>query len=320
VNELIKLIAGNPVYFGKRISQKIRFNLIDWYLFNQNQSNEAIVNRLKIRVCGLRRAGNHAIINWIIQQSNGNVVHLNDIFLRENPYRFAFEGLQTKNPQFYWKAYRIRSNPLYAGENYMELLKNEMRRDFIKKDMLIYSLEDYRLKLMKKRSIYKKHLLFFGGSEMQRDILILRDPYNLLASRLKHKHIGLKTRSVLRSFAEMWIDYAKEFLGETNHLKNNKFLINYNQWSRNYSYRKELAENLGLNFTDAGFNNITNYGGGSSFNGTNPNQKLDVAARWKAFTNDPVYLKALSQKDLIKYADRIYPELSFVKEKLDLLI
>lgn len=320
MNDLITLITESPAYFIRRLGQKFRFKLIDRYLLITNQINELKVNNQKIRVCGLRRTGNHAIINWIIQQASGNVVHLNDIFIAENPYRAAVEGLQTKDPKFYWKAYRMRSNPLYSGMDYMEVLKQEMNRDFIIKDMLIYSLEDYRLKLMNKRNIRKKHLLFFGGSEEQKDILILRDPYNLLASRMKHENIGLKTRSVFKSFAEMWIEYAREFLGETNYLKNNKYLINYNQWARNYNYRKETAENLKLNFTDAGFDNITNYGGGSSFNGINTQKKLDVTNRWKTFKDDPVFLKMLSPKELHRYADLIYPELSYVKEQLNLRV
>lgn len=36
---------------------------------------------------------------------------------------------------------------------------------------------------------------------------------------------------------DLWIDYAKEYLGETNYLKHNKICINYNQWFADVEYQ-----------------------------------------------------------------------------------
>ena len=161
------------------------------------------MNDREFRVVGLRRTGNHAIINWILQQVDGTVVFVNDIFINENPFRTVVEVFESQDPDFYWRANRIKSNPLYAGEDYLDNLRKEANRDFIPKDLLIFSLEDYRLKLMDVKRYQKRHLLYFGNSKEKTDILILRDPYNLLASRLKNERIGLKTRSYLKPFADV---------------------------------------------------------------------------------------------------------------------
>ncbi|MCB0804171.1 MAG: hypothetical protein KDC05_00145 [Bacteroidales bacterium] len=318
MKEIFKLVKKNPLYFAKRLNQKIRYSAQDYYLLATGQANNNIVNQREFRVVGLRRTGNHAIINWIMQQVKGTVVLVNDIFINENPFRTVVEAFESRDPDFYWRAHRIKSNPLYAGDDYLDNLKKEASRDFIPKDLLIFSLEDYRLKLMDVKRFQKRHLLYFGGSGEKIDILILRDPYNLLASRLKNERIGLKTRSYVKSFAEVWVEYAKEYLGETNFMKNNKVLINYNQWSKNENYRKELASKLKINFTDAGFDEVTSYGGGSSFDGMGNKIQLDTMGRWKAYKDDPVFRKVVSNQKLREYAARIFPEISDVEKELNL--
>jgi hypothetical protein len=53
--------------------------------------NNEIVNHKEIRVVGLKRSGNHAIINWIRKAHYGEVWHLNNIPTERNPYRFLYE-------------------------------------------------------------------------------------------------------------------------------------------------------------------------------------------------------------------------------------
>lgn len=58
---------------------------------SNNVSPSEIVNQKEIRVVGLKRSGNHAIINWIRKQHHGEVWHLNKIPVKRNPYRFLYE-------------------------------------------------------------------------------------------------------------------------------------------------------------------------------------------------------------------------------------
>lgn len=62
------------------------------------------------------------------------------------------------------------------------------------------------------------------------------------------------------TLSDLWIDYAKEFLQETNYLPNNKVCVNYNLWVSDVNYRREVANRLNLDFTDAGFDEVRRYG------------------------------------------------------------
>lgn len=316
MKEIIRLVKEKPFYFFKRFNQKTRHRIEDNIRLASGKTVRGIVNDKELRIHGLRRTGNHAIINWIVKQATGTVVHINDIFIDENPFIMTVEALESNDPDFIWRAKRMKGIPLYKEENGLDILKKEATQQFLHKDILIYSLEDYSLNLISKEKIQKKHLLYFGNSQTKFDVIILRDPFNLLASRLKNKDIGLKTRSWHRTFASVWVEYAKEYLGETNYLPYEKLVINYNQWASNKTYRKQLAEKLGIPFTDAGFDQVTNYGGGSSFDGSGSKSALDVFGRWKHFKDDPVFKKVASNKELLHYAKLIYPEFTDVGKEI----
>jgi hypothetical protein len=63
---------------------------------------------------------------------------------------------------------------------------------------------------------------------------------------------------------DLWKEYAYEFIGQTDHLQN-KLCVNYNQWCHSINYRKKIIQNLGIEFTDEGFQKVPSFGGGSSF-------------------------------------------------------
>lgn len=316
MKNIIKLVRENPSYYVKRFKQKINHTITDISRLSSQTANEEIVNQKEFRISGLRRTGNHAIINWIIKQSEGTVVHFNDIFINENPLQIITKAIETKDPDFAFRAERAFNNPLYKGQDGVEILKREANGDFTKKDLLIYSLEGYHPRLIAKKKIQKKHKLYFGKSRKKYDIIILRDPYNLLASRLKNKKIGLKTRSYLTSFADMWVAFAREYLGETNFSPYPKVAVNYNKWAEEKAYRKQLTKTLHIPFTDAGFHEVTNYGGGSSFDGSGAKKDLDVFGRWKHYKDDPTFLKVVSNDELRHYSNFIFPELENIEKEL----
>jgi len=252
------------------------------HLSNTVNSPE-IVNQKEIRVVGLKRSGNHAIINWIRKQHHGEVWHLNKIPVKRNPYRFLYEH--------------------YPKEK----LKQEAKGNFTKKDCLIYSYEDHALEQITNKGFESKAELYLGKSASKYDLLILRDPFNLLASRFKKGYIKVKCPDI--TLVELWISYAKEYLGETNLLKSKKICVNYNQWFSDVNYRRQLAEQLNVKFSDAGFNDVKGQGGGSSFDGLTFRGKaaeMDVLNRWKVFADDPQYRKLIDNVELRDYSERIF--------------
>lgn len=259
----------------------------------QHHKRSEIINQKEIRVIGLRRTGNHALINWIAQQQNGVVWCLNNLPVDENPYRHRYE-------------YPEKSDPLWQ----VERLLPEAQGHFTAKDCLIYSYEDYPLESIVSKKYEKKHDMYVGKSLKRYDLLIIRDPFNLIASRLKSGKIDVKTET--KDMVDLWIDYAKEFLGETEYLNQSKICLNYNEWFQNVEYRKEIANQLELEFSDRGKDEVSYHGGGSSFDRRKLEGKatqMDVLNRWKHFCDDPNYRQLLNNQQLIEYSERIFGQI-----------
>ena len=137
--------------------------------------------------------------------------------------------------------------------------------------------------------------------------MIIRDPFNWLASRLKKNYLTVRNKNLTP--INLWISYAKEYLGESQILKNNKTCINYNQWFEDRDYRQQIAAQLGLEFSDRGINKVHGCGGGSSFDGREFDKKateMDVLNRWRLFAEDPRYRKLLDNEELLEYSERIF--------------
>ena len=242
-----------------------------------------IVNQKEIRVVGLKRTGNHAIINWLRQQHSGEVWHLNNVIPRKNPYLWLY------------------------GHYPKDRLKQEALGNFVVKDCLIYSYEDYRLEQVTHAECERSHDLYLGQSYIRYDLILLRDPFNLIASRLKKNCMAVKAPNC--TVTQLWIEYAKEFLGETNYLTNNKICINYNRWFVDVEYRKQIASSLKMEFSDKGIERVKSEGGGSSFDGTKFNGKasqMDVLNRYKLFEDDPEYQFLVNNEELIEYSRKIF--------------
>ncbi|WP_293138717.1 hypothetical protein [Okeania sp. SIO3I5] len=240
---IVKALRKNSKIFYQ--SQRfLKDNLKDFMIMiTKQQILSEVVNQKEIRVIGMRRTGNHAIINWIKNQEIGNIEFLNDLKVNRNALRHSYENL---------------------SENY----------PFLKKDCLIRSYEDYSLQEITNWLLESKHDLYFGKSGTRYDVLIIRDPFNLLASRFKHRlqrekndldstescygNNFLFVRSPHQKVSDLSLNYAKEDLGETSYIqKHNKICINYNQWFTDVDYRQQIAEKLQLKFSDTGIDKVS---------------------------------------------------------------
>jgi hypothetical protein len=247
-----------------------------------------------MRIVGLKRTGNHAITTWILEQQKltGKVAHLNNVKVNENPYRCKYQNLI-----YYYPEYKRK----------IEQYRKQGQGNFIPRDCLIYSYEDYPLEHIFTQDFERKHDLYLGRANQRYDILIVRDPFNLFASRLKINFLKVKSKQY--DFVDLWIQYAKEYLGETNYLKHNKIVINYNLWTSSIEYRQQLAQKLNIEFTDAGIDKVHGCGGGSSFDRITMNgqgDRMDISNRWKHFIGDRHYLEIFKNQELLKYSSKIF--------------
>ena len=296
-------------YIKRRSRQKISHVFEDiGRLIEYGSKPQSIVNKKEVRILGLRRSGNHPIINWIGKQIQGQAVFMNHVRPLENPYRAQYESQLIFGNNLSQQDWKYRDTDWW---------KQEKVGKFSFKDCLIYSYEDQELDKIAHPSFERKHDLYLGKSEERYDVIVMRDPFNLFASRLKHKPRDnrsyfsmLEVYSRRYSLPELWICYAKECLGETNFLKNKKIFINYNQWFLDSNYRREIANQLKIDFSDNGLNDIPPQP--SSFDGASyagKANKMDVLNRWKLFIDNDLYRELLQTKGLLDYSINLFGQI-----------
>src|SRR5690606_4426439 len=115
------------------------------------------------------RSGSHAIINWILSQWQGRYCYLNCAEPGTNPFSTArpLEGHSS------WRA------------NYELDFEAERAGRFSQKSLLIYNYEDTFLGPLTRPEFEARHDEYVGRSARRLDVLVLRDPFNLFASRIK---------------------------------------------------------------------------------------------------------------------------------------
>lgn len=292
-----------------------------------------VANNIEIRVIGLMRNGNHAIIEWIMDQYKGKPI----CFLNNIPHGIYDPFLIERKR----KLKEISAN----------LNLEELRR--CKKHLLLYSYEDSSslkklnlniLESVNQTSGSKEFRNFIGKSDCFFDIYILRDPLNAFASRLKMLYDNAPGLRDIKSIAEQWKIIAKKAL-EIDESSPNEIFINYNTWCSDSNYRRELSKRLGGEYSESTLYNIPNYGGGSSFMGASEkkislsqlfkqrvkilnlkrilnlffyvkrifvsNKTLDTNNRWQAFQKDQNFRNMILDKELLslyKSLFKISPE------------
>jgi hypothetical protein len=82
----------------------------------------------------------------------------------------------------------------------------------------------------------------------------------------------------------------------------NIIVFNFDEWFSSEDYRKKLSDQLGLEYSDEGVNNVIRTVG-SSFDGmrlAKEAQKMKVLDRWEYFKDDNDYLSKLKNDELIE--------------------
>ena len=156
------------------------------------------------------------------------------------------------------------------------------------------------------KTFESKHPSIYS-SDKDLNVIILRNPFNILASSLKYKENGGKSSDVRSDeyLLSLWIIYANEYLGITNIIKN-KILILYDFFILDKNYRNKIS-NL-LNFSsDIDILITLEMGGGSSFNNIDKN----YLHRYKEYDDHPMMIKFKEELtetwlQLINFTNDIY--------------
>jgi hypothetical protein len=182
-----------------------------------------------MRIVGMSRSGNHAIINWIIAQLQGRYCFLNCVEPKQNPYQSA----------------RPMANSQVYQTNIEDFcLPDEQQGRFTPKDWLIYSYEGCFLGMVNSPLFEQQHGAYVGISATRCDVLILRDPFNLFASRRRaaalDERFKRSVRATPKSESRIWKQHARAYLEPGRYLSNQRISINYNCWFTNQNYRRSI--------------------------------------------------------------------------------
>jgi len=196
-------------------------------------------------IIAMARNGHHAFMNWIGSQFPGECIHFNN----------GVRGWEDKEFRPYGKRRQMWN---------MNRLTGTQGRIINFEDI---DIEDWSKFKMETFTPFKYGTVY--------PIIFMRDPWNWIASSLRcggdaggfinhpigKDYMGLKNKP---NRVELFKRQMKEALRITKHMSN-VIPVTYNDWFTSKEYRKKIAEQLDLPFTDAGLNDVPGFGGGSSF-------------------------------------------------------
>ena len=216
-------------------------------------------------VFATHRSGHHGVLNWICEQ-HGNITHYNNAHTRTIDRRLLR----------FVKPHAITS----YGEHPQDIALN---------------LEGFRF-----HHWYDERWdlcpLLAEADELQ-PVLVIRRFRNWLASCASKDYNMIKGRPT-RELMDKWHILLGNY---RNHLRvatggttpfDNLVIIRFDNWFVNRDYRRGIAEQLGLTFTDAGLNEVPKFGGGSTFDKQTLDgkaQSMQVLDRWKQTQGNRTY-------------------------------
>lgn len=245
-------------------------------------------NDLEIQFFGLQRSGNHAVLAWIFQQFSRPVCFFNLV----KPF---------EDPVLHWRYANLPNivalprGPVEGSPGAEERCRRRLQRleeiRSSKKQLLAYSYENFPLAQLARRELIKDREALIGLSSRIERILLLRDFYNWIASRIRLFEVkGQQLPRSLEGLVSLWISYAREFVGETRHMDGESVTkISYNRWTKDHAYRSELLTGLGVLVRDVSIRHLPDTGGGSSFDGlayADRPGEMPVDARWGYLLDD----------------------------------
>lgn len=218
--------------------------------------SEPFVNRQELRVLAMRRSGHHAVMHWIARQQEGPALFLNSCELDGDG--------------------RLIGNRF---SRYYGLSPAEQERDragdTVAKDLLIFNVEQCGIEEF---AALMRAARPPGRSRRVRHLIVVRDPFNWAASQLGT--LGIYTLE--EGLIETWKGHLRECLGRTRVLPD-PLAVDFTRWVDDEGYRRRLAAELGLAFSDRGFREVL-LPGGSSWSSDEVRADNSVTGeRWRKF-------------------------------------
>jgi hypothetical protein len=232
-------------------------------------------------VWALKRSGAHGVEQWMF------------------PHYKSHLFLNNRNPAY----------PL-SGKDSEKVLDKKTQLD-----ALIIGFEDFPFfnggKINSCEDIVKNAYLV-GRYDKLVNVVVLRDIFNMMASRLRSdpKYGIIRSKMDADSaIVELWKMYAREFLRQTNNLPDDTVFISFNKWFVDKEYRKQISKRLGVEFTDEG----------KQVFGARPSSfdrwkykdragELQVLERWHSYIDDSEFIRLVSDREAVDLSQEIFGE------------
>ena len=244
-----------------------------------NVDYKNIKNNYEIVVTGLRRSGNHVLINWLITKFN-ECFYLNDIDPFKNLFYPENIHLSGKDKDHYKSSYKFihkLHNDVKEVDDVSKRLIDEnqyFEKLYSDKDLLLHTYEDRELKEL----TYFDKYNYYGNSENKFVFVILRNFEDIYISRkcqIENEWLqdttyhGTNMSNLKHNIFNLWDQNMNYYEINKQLFKNYKTIyVLYEKFINDLTYRNEIAKILNLsNIND----NLltTNFGGGSSYKSNN---------------------------------------------------
>jgi len=240
-------------------------------------------------IVSMHRTGHHAVAVWLLHQRKG----ITDFSITTiSRWLFAVGDVD--------HLYLMANNPLKTGpEEHPDKQKLESIVKEVKPDGLIVTHEQEKIN----NTILKA---FKSPFTLNKPIVVIRDFRNWAASCIK---MALRDNKIIEDVINNdKVAIYKDHL--LNYGKPDCYYIIFNDWVTSKLYRQAICNDLGYTFTDAAKDQLSIFGGGSSFTGMdylkNASQ-MDVNNRYKELETHPYYEMILSKhSEVLKISDDIF--------------
>ncbi len=220
-------------------------------------------------IAGMRRSGIHAVTNWIRTALDA----AGEPHLLVNNVRLTHFNHKSENVVF--------------SRNYVSAASGNSHILIVYEDKLL-------------RRIDKSPLIDAIGADEFRRLVVVRDPYNLTASRLQKQRRRGNTNMPLSRLVTMWPDHAQPGEGWVQCV--------YNRWFRDEDYRRQVAESLALPSCPPLPVAVARAGDGSSFDGLQYDGRageMPVLDRWRHFVDDPDFVSRVNHPQLAALSEQV---------------
>jgi len=253
---------------------------------------------LSLRVFGMRRSGNHAILSWLQRNAPaGRSVFLNNCKPGADPLRNS-RGIEV--------------NGAHASQKQARRDLPAVTRDAGDGALLLVSYEDTS---PAEFGLSRQPSGAFDETLFSNNVLIYRSFLNWAASLLKKvqgnsgytlvRRNGIVLRTMDSYIRLLALVRQAQELGLVS--------ICYDSWTRSADYRAQILQQLGLGLHDNSLGEVQPYGGGSSFQKqASLAAELETDKRWQQMRGDAEYQALLHlaarDQDLLAELEAVFPE------------